>query len=97
MSNDLILNKMKRLYILMMLLLTSVMVEAQTSVWDGSRKLWTRGEGTENNPYLIESAENLAFLAYMVNKGFETQGLYFRLTTDRADNCSNPDLFQGLH
>lgn len=82
MSNDLILNKMKRLYILMMLLLTSVMVEAQTSVWDGSRKLWTRGEGTENNPYLIESAENLAFLAYMVNKGFETQGLYFRLTTD---------------
>lgn len=73
---------MKRLYIIMMVLLTSVMVEAQTSVWDGTRKLWTRGEGTENNPYLIESAENLAFLAYMVDKGFETQGLYFHLTTD---------------
>ena len=82
MSNDLILNKMKKLYIMMMLLLTSIMVEAQTSVWDGSRAVWTRGNGTESSPYLIESAQNLAFLAYMVNKGFGTEGLYFRLTTD---------------
>ena len=73
---------MKRIYIMMMLLLTGIMAEAQTSVWDGSRKLWTRGEGTADNPYLIESAENLAFLAYMVDKGFETSGLYFRLTVD---------------
>ena len=82
MSNDLILNKMKRLYIMMMLLLTGVIVEAQTSVWDGSRAVWTRGNGTASSPYLIESAQNLAFLAYMVNKGFDTEGLYFRLTTD---------------
>ena len=82
MSNDLIMNKMKRLYIMMMLLLTGIMVEAQTSVWDGSRAVWTRGNGTESSPYLIESAQNLAFLAYMVNKGFDTEGLYFRLTTD---------------
>ena len=73
---------MKRLYILMMLLLTGIMAEAQTSVWDGSKKLWTHGEGTENNPYLIESAENLAFLSYLVGKDFKTHGLYFRLTTD---------------
>ena len=73
---------MKRLYIMMVLLLTGIMAVAQTSVWDGSRKLWTSGEGTANNPYLINSAENLAFLSYMVGKGFETQGLYFRLTTD---------------
>ena len=82
MSNDLILNKMKRLYIMMMLLLTGIIVEAQTSVWDGSRAVWTRGNGTASSPYLIESAQNLAFLAYMVNKGFDTEGLYFRLTTD---------------
>ena len=82
MSNDLILNKMKRLYIMMMLLLTGIMVEAQTSVWDGSRAVWTRGNGTASSPYLIESAQNLAFLSYMVNKGFDTEGLYFRLTTD---------------
>ena len=73
---------MKRLYFMMMLLLTGIMVEAQTSVWDGSRAVWTRGNGTASSPYLIESAQNLAFLSYMVNKGFDTEGLYFRLTTD---------------
>ena len=62
--------------------MTGIMAEAQTSVWDGSRELWTRGEGSESSPYRIESAGNLAFLAYMVNKGYETEGLYFVLTTD---------------
>ena len=82
MSNYLTMNKMKRFYILMMLLLAGIVVEAQTSVWDGSRELWTRGSGTEGDPYLIETAAQLAFLSYMVNKDFDTQGLYFRLTTD---------------
>lgn len=59
-----------------------LMAGAQTSVWDGSRTIWTRGNGAENTPYLIESAQNLAFLAYAVNKGFDMRGLYFRLATD---------------
>ena len=82
MSNTLTLHKMKRIYILMTFFLTGIMAEAQTSFWDGSKKIWTRGSGTENDPYLIETAANLAFLSYMVNKAFDTQGLYFRLTTD---------------
>ena len=73
---------MKKLYIILILAMTGVMAEAQTSVWNGSRKLWTHGEGTESNPYQIESAENLAFLAYMVNKGFDTKDMFFELTTD---------------
>lgn len=73
---------MKKIYILLILAMTGFMAEAQTSVWDGSRKLWTRGEGTESNPYLIESAENMAFLSYMVNLGFDTQDMHFTLTTD---------------
>ena len=81
-SNHLITNNMKKLYIIMLLVITGIMAQAQTSVWDGSRKLWTRGEGTENDPFLIESAEHLAFLNYMVNKGYETQDLYFLLTAD---------------
>jgi hypothetical protein len=89
-------NKMKKLYITMMLILTGIIVEAQTSVWDGSKKLWTRGAGTENNPYLIESAENLAFLSYMVNKGFETQGVHFRLTTDIDLNGSELQPWQPI-
>lgn len=73
---------MKKLYMLMMLVLTGTMAFAQTSVWSGGRQIWTRGEGTESSPFLIESAENLAYLAYVVNKGYDTQGVYFRLTTD---------------
>ena len=73
---------MKKLYIILMLIMTGLMTEAQTSVWNGSRKHWTRGEGTADSPYLIESAENMAFLSYMVNTGFETQDLHFELTTD---------------
>ena len=82
MFNLMKLNKMKRLIAILMLVLKGMTAVAQTSVWDGNRALWTHGEGTENNPYLIESAAHLAYLAYMVNKGFETYGLHFRLTTD---------------
>lgn len=73
---------MKKTIAIMMLVLMGTMAIAQTSVWHGDRQIWTRGTGTESNPFLIESADNLAFLAYMVNKGFETEGLHFRLTTD---------------
>ena len=75
-------NDMKKIYIMMLLVLTGTMALAQTSVWHGDRTIWTRGSGTENDPFLIESADNLAFLAYVVNKCYDTEGLYFRLTTD---------------
>lgn len=73
---------MKKIYIMMMLVLTGAMAMAQTSVWHGGRAVWTRGAGTEGNPILIESADNLAYLAYVVNKGYDTKDLYFKLTTD---------------
>ena len=37
---------------------------AQVSVWDGSAEPWTHGSGTEEDPYLIESAANLAWMSY---------------------------------
>ena len=73
---------MKKLFIILVLIMTAIIVEAQTSVWDGGRELWNRGEGTADHPYLIESAEQLAFLSFMVNVGYETKGLHFELTTD---------------
>ena len=45
---------MKKLYIFMLLVMAGIMSNAQTSIWDGNRKLWTQGEGTESSPYLIE-------------------------------------------
>lgn len=73
---------MKKIYIIIALLMMGMIAEAQTSIWNGSRRLWTNGEGTESSPYLIESAEHLAFLSYIVNKGINTKGLYFEMTTD---------------
>lgn len=73
---------MKKIYIITLLLLAGVFAQAQTSVWDGSIKMWNRGTGTQDDPILIESAENLAFLSYMVGKGYDTQGLHFKLTAD---------------
>ena len=52
-------------------------------VWDGSSDIFTHGSGTEQSPYLIENAEQLAFIAEMVNAGIYTYaGNYFKLTTD---------------
>ena len=84
---------MKKLYIIICLVMASFLVKAQTSVWDGSRRLWGRGEGTEASPYLIESAENLAFFSYFVNIGFDTQDMYFALTTDIDLNGSEDQLW----
>lgn len=59
-----------------------------TSVWDGSSEPWTQGDGTMNNPYLIETAAHLAYLAEKVNEGYQSSGQgvfedeYFLLTDD---------------
>ena len=74
--------KKGRKCILILFVLWSMLATAQTSVWNGGRNVWSNGAGTENDPYLIESAGNLAFLAYMVNKGYDTEGLFFRQTAD---------------
>ena len=57
-------------------------------VWDGSSEPWTNGSGTENDPYLIETAANLAYLAEKVNEGYQAEGMevfaheYFLMTDD---------------
>ena len=73
---------MKKIYIIIALVLLGNFAMAQTSVWQGGREMWTRGEGTEDSPFLIENAEQLAMLSYVVNKGYVMHDLYFKLTTD---------------
>ena len=56
---------------------------AKADTWDGTAAIWTHGSGTESDPYLIESAANLAWIAEMVNGGVSTySGQYFKMTTD---------------
>ena len=53
------------------------------SVWDGSIAAgFASGQGTEENPYLISSASQLAYLAQMVNSGEDYYHKYFKLTCD---------------
>ncbi|MDD4848879.1 MAG: GLUG motif-containing protein, partial [Bacteroidales bacterium] len=51
-------------------------------VWNGTATAWTQGDGTQVTPYLIETAEQLAYLAQRVNAGNRYSGKYFLLTTD---------------
>ena len=66
-----------------------------TSVWDGSSEPWTQGDGTYYNPYRIETAAHLAYLAEKVNEGYQStgqavfEGQRFLLTDDLDLNNLN--------
>ena len=55
---------------------------ANAQVWDGSAKMWTVGKGTEAEPYLIETGENLAYLAESVTAGETYEGVFFKLVNN---------------
>lgn len=74
---------MKRFTFLCAAMLFAVVALAQLSIWNGSSDIWTKGAGTEASPYLIESAEQLAFISDMVNGGVTTyENTYFKLMTN---------------
>ncbi len=59
----------------------------EADVWDGSvASGFAGGDGSEKNPYIIETAEQLAFLAQSVNAGEAYEGKYFKLTSDLVLN-----------
>ena len=85
---------MKKFFIILITLLLSINVFA-LDVWDGTASPWTQGDGTVSDPYLIETAENLAYLAQEVNEGYQAQGMevfkgvYFLMTDDLDLNNIN--------
>lgn len=51
--------------------------------WNGTSDFITHGSGTQDDPYLIETSEQLAYVADMVNSGANNfEGQFLRLTTD---------------
>jgi hypothetical protein len=52
------------------------------AVWDGKTDTVWSGSGTEEDPYLITTAEELAGIAERVNEGITFFGIYFKLTND---------------
>ena len=81
---------MKKFYFLSILVLTMMavmlpqkMVAQNVSIWNGSSEIWSQGQGTQSSPYLIVNAQQLAYIAEMVNGGVtHYDGVYFKLTTD---------------
>ena len=62
---------MKKVITMLMAIVTSVAMSAQALVWDGSSEPWTHGSGTHDDPYLIETPQQLAFLAQTVNESYD--------------------------
>ena len=52
------------------------------NAWDGSVSDSIEGEGTEEAPYLIGSAADLAYFAAQVNGGKDYEGEYVKVTAD---------------
>lgn len=75
---------MKRLFpIMCTLLLLYCPFGFAAIVWDGTSKApWTKGSGTESDPYLIETPEQLAFLSDKVSASDDCLGIYFTQTND---------------
>jgi hypothetical protein len=74
-------------FVAMCLMLSATV--AQTSVWDGTNTVWTNGSGTATNPYLIETAAQLAHLSVYVSNGTNAnedkivgESTYWKLTTN---------------
>jgi hypothetical protein len=59
---------MKKILLTTIVVLLAVALNAQVSVWDGTAEPWTKGSGTPDDPYLIESAQNFAYLAEKTNE-----------------------------
>ncbi|MBO6056691.1 MAG: T9SS type A sorting domain-containing protein [Bacteroidales bacterium] len=85
---------MKKIFTLLTAILLTINAFA-LDVWDGSSSPWTKGSGTSSDPYLIETAANLAYLAEKVNEGYQAQGMevfaytYFQMTDDLDLNNIN--------
>lgn len=61
----------------------SARAEGETvDTWDGTAVAFTKGRGTKEEPWLIENAEQLAYLAQQVNNGTDYKREHFRLVSD---------------
>ncbi len=71
--------------IVIIILVLFAMPVWSASVWDGTADIWTKGTGTESDPYQIETAQHLAFIAEMVNGGITSYADNYFILTDDID------------
>ncbi len=80
---------MKKTFILLVALLILMSIgyisvyASPSDIWDGTvASGFESGTGTENDPYIIKTPEQLAYLAYQVNSGTTYEGKFIKLTND---------------
>jgi len=73
---------MKRILYIAWLISLTLLQPLMAGSWNGNVQTWTMGDGSKSSPYQIQSADELAYLAQMVNSGNAYAGTYFRLTAD---------------
>lgn len=69
---------MKRIYILSLALAAGASTPL-SAAWDGSATLWNKGDGSAENPFLIENEAHFAYFQKAVTDGEGYEGKYFRL------------------
>lgn len=93
---------MKRYIFALAFILIGLSISAQ-SVWNGKRESIRKGSGTESDPYLIENAQNFAWLCYLINYDYTewVDGNYFLMTADIDLNGSEDNqwipILAGVH
>ncbi len=63
-------------------------VATEPDVWDGTASASLSGTGTSSDPYLIQSAKDLAYFASSVNAGKDYASKVVKLTTDLVLNAN---------
>ena len=65
------------------MMLSMLVIGTSAAAWDGtSASASLKGEGTADNPYLVETAEDLKYIQVQVNEGNKFEGKYFKQTAD---------------
>ena len=73
---------MKNLYKKLSLEMVMGISLSSYAAWNGNATAWTQGDGSEQNPFLIENEAQLSHLQQTVTAGETYQGKYFRMTAD---------------
>lgn len=75
-----------------LLLAGGTRADAASPLWTGGTAAgFAGGTGSESDPYLISTGEQLAYFSQSVNGGSTYAGQYIRLTQDILLNSMNPD------
>lgn len=85
---------MKKIFTALFAFVATLTASAQA--WDGTAAIWTNGDGTEANPYLIETPANLAYLSTSVNATETYEGKFFKVANELNMGADAGQIFRPI-